>query len=230
MNQPDRDSCPRYTPTELARFLDGDLSPRRTRDLLRHLPQCPTCRQRLREFEALRDALRSAPALRLPKESFALSPRDLPARRKVLWYPFLRTVTAAVAALVLVFFLASLLVPAAFEPAFSSPAKGERPHPPAVVEPAITRRTPPSATGLVTALPAHLTVTPVLAGTAYPSPLSASPHTSMAAIPQNQAAPPGPESPAWPLMAGLRLGGLLLLGLVAGLTWLAYRRERAFLA
>lgn len=225
--------CSTYSSEELARFLSGDLSPRRTRDLLRHLPQCAICRQRLRELEAVRAVLRQAPPPPLPR-SFALAPADM--RRRRLWYPLLRGATTAMAAVVLAVFAFSLLLPPTYET--RSPTAilvgAETPSPdtcvPAtVVGPAITRRTPPtSGPGLVTPLPAYTTAT------AYPPPSPLSPRSLATSSSGLQVAPTGPATPEgvsdFSFLTLLRLGGLLFLGLMAGLTWLAYRRERVFLS
>lgn len=235
MAPPDpRSGCSAYSSEELARFSSGDLSPRRTRDLLRHLPQCAVCRQRLREIEAVRAMLRQSPRPPLPRP-FTLAPAGM--RRRRLWYPLLRGATTAMAAVVLAIFAFSLLLPSMQQ--MRSPtarlAGAETPAPdtclPAtVVGPAITRRTPPtSGPGLVTPLPAHATAT------AYPPPAGPlSPHPLATSSSGLNVAPAGPATPEgvsdFSFLTLLRLGGLFFLGLMAGLTWLAYRRERVFLS
>jgi len=223
-------SCPAHSPEELSLFLSGDLSPRRTRDILRHLPQCPVCRQRLQELGSVRNLLRQAP-VPLPPRSYTLSPA-VRLRRRILWYPFLRGATIAGVILALLVFVVDLFL----LPTYKATVQGlttveSRAGPPtAVVGPAITRRNPPATvTGLVTPLPAYVGGTAM----AYPAPsLATSPDgTSPTLLPGQTSGTPQPgASPGPSLLTFLRLGGLLFLGLLAGLTWIAYRRERPFLS
>ncbi len=170
----------------------------------------------------MRSLLKNAPSPLLPRK-LLLSPEQVRRGRPILWYPVLRTATAVVAILVLFLFLAEplVLVPqpamATPRPIAVKPSPSISPSPkPAVVAPAITRRAPP--TGL--SVPVE---------TAYPGP-EPSPWIRVTTTrTQPVVTPPAGGKtaegfPLWPL----RAGGVLLLGLGLGLTWWAYRRERAF--
>jgi hypothetical protein len=87
---------------ELSAYLDGRLSPRRSRRLEEHLQSCAACQRKLDGLRTLVDALHGLPEVPAPR-SFALSPEQaapapLPLRRL---YPALRN--AAAAAMVLLF-------------------------------------------------------------------------------------------------------------------------------
>lgn len=212
------------SPQEIVAFEGGFLSPKREQRLRQHLEGCPDCRRYLYEVRAVRSLLKNAPYPPPPRK-LALSPEQVRRRRPILWYPVFRTATAVVAALVLFLFLAEpfLLLPqpatATPRPVAVRPSPSTSPSPkPAVVAPAITRRAPP--TGL--SVPAE---------TAYPGPEPSPCIRAVSTRTQPMAASPAGGKaaaealPLWPL----RAGGVLLLGLCLGLTWWAYRRERAFL-
>jgi len=92
---------------ELSAYLDGRLSPDRSRRLEEHLRSCDPCRRRLADLRALAEALREMPEAPVPR-SFALTPEQVRAVRQVRpyapagrLYPVFRN--AAAAALVLLF-------------------------------------------------------------------------------------------------------------------------------
>lgn len=211
------------SPQEIAALEDGFLSPKREQRLLRHLEECPDCRRHLYEIRAVRSLLKNAPSP-LPPRKLLLFPEQVRRGRPILWYPVLRTATAFVAVLVLFLFLAEplVLIPqpamATPRPVAVKPSLSISPSPrPAIVAPAITRRAPP--TGL--SVPVE---------TAYPRP-EPSPWIRVTATrTQPLVFPPagGKTAEGLPLWWPLRAGGILLLGLGLGLTWWAYRRERAF--
>lgn len=224
----DRDPVPHSSahcsPEELARFSVGALPPRRQKRVQRHLESCPACRQSLQEIAGIPTLLRQAPGP-LPPRSLTLSRQDLRRRRRRLWYPLLRSATVAAATIVLVILLTGLLEPTLLDEVWSTGRAGEiEPTPPPVaVKPASTSRPRPTLVGAPRA-----TAAPTLRpagmgpGPAYPQPTVAAPQIEGPVTPP--AAPAG-RSPLWSI---LHLGALALLGLLAGLTWLAYRRERAF--
>ena len=92
---------------ELSAYLDGRLSPDRSRRLDEHLRSCDPCRRRLADLRALAEALREMPEAPVPR-SFALTPEQVRAVRPVRpyapagrLYPVFRN--AAAAALLLLF-------------------------------------------------------------------------------------------------------------------------------
>ena len=92
---------------ELSAYLDGRLSPDRSRRLEEHLRSCDPCRRKLADLRALAEALREMPEAPVPR-SFALTPEQVrgvrPARPYApagRLYPVFRN--AAAAALVLLF-------------------------------------------------------------------------------------------------------------------------------
>jgi hypothetical protein len=92
---------------ELSAYLDGRLSPDRSRRLEEHLRSCDPCRRRLADLRALAEALREMPEAPVPR-SFALTPEQVRAVRPVRpyapagrLYPVFRN--AAAAALLLLF-------------------------------------------------------------------------------------------------------------------------------
>jgi len=92
---------------ELSAYLDGRLSPDRSRRLDEHLRSCDPCRRRLADLRALAEALREMPEAPVPR-SFALTPSQVRAVRPVRpyapvgrLYPVFRN--AAAAALLLLF-------------------------------------------------------------------------------------------------------------------------------
>ena len=92
---------------ELSAYLDGRLSPDRSRRLEEHLRSCDPCRRRLDDLRALAEALREMPEAPVPR-SFALTPEQVRAVRPVRpyapagrLYPVFRN--AAAAALLLLF-------------------------------------------------------------------------------------------------------------------------------
>jgi len=92
---------------ELSAYLDGRLSPARSRRLEEHLRSCAPCRRRLADLRALAEALREMPEAPVPR-SFALTPEQVRAVRPVRpyapagrLYPVFRN--AAAAALLLLF-------------------------------------------------------------------------------------------------------------------------------
>lgn len=237
------DSQPHGCPTRFRRRLDrllaGDLSPRAEKRLRRHLQRCAECRQRLRELQALRAWLRSTPRPVLERD-LTLSPADVPTRRAVLWYPRLRSATAVVAVLVAILFLVDLLPATVLPPERSGihPAAVEPtsqvtvPPPSVMVAPAITRRPPP-----VTATEGDVAaVAPTAIPEPSPSPQqdSSAPSTpspwiratvSRPGMPVPTSETDGSTIPWW----SVRMGGLFLMGMLTGLTWWAFQRERRFL-
>jgi len=92
---------------ELSAYLDGRLSPDRSRRLDEHLRSCDPCRRRLADLRALAEALREMPEAPVPR-SFALTPEQVRAVRPATpyapagrLYPVFRN--AAAAALLLLF-------------------------------------------------------------------------------------------------------------------------------
>ena len=92
---------------ELSAYLDGRLSPDRSRRLEEHLRSCDPCRRRLDDLRALAEALREMPEAPLPR-SFALTPEHVRGVRQARpyalagrLYPVFRN--AAAAALLLLF-------------------------------------------------------------------------------------------------------------------------------
>jgi hypothetical protein len=234
MNQDSNSAgCSTYSPEELAQFLDGTLSPGKQQRMRQHLRDCDICRQRLHELESVRTLLQQSPTV-TPPRSFTLSERDVQARQRILWYPILRSASTGLAVLVLLLFLVSAFqlgwqgsaVPTprviAVKPTpLSTPSPRS-----VVVDPMLTRRALPTSVTQpgIMAVP---TEGPIAAETSYPLQSTpwigaASPRPTAVASPQ--AGPPPPTS-FWMV---LRLGGLLLLGLCVGMTWVAYRRERMF--
>lgn len=220
------------SPQEIAALEGHLLSPRRERRLRRHLQECPDCRRHLDEVRAIRSLLRNAPSPPPPRE-LTLSPRRVRPGRPVLWYPVFRAATAVVAVLVLFLFLADPLglsprpALATPRPIAVKPSPSASPSPrPAAVEPAITRRQPPTGLAGTSGLLSTPAVFPSEA--AYPGPQPTPWIRATVSRTQTVVAPPtggGGDALLWPL----RAGGLLLLGLVLGLTWWTYRRERLFL-
>jgi len=92
---------------ELSAYLDGRLSPDRSRRLEEHLRSCDPCRRKIDDLRALAEALREMPEAPVPR-SFALTPEQVRAVRPVRpyalagrLYPVFRN--AAAAALLLLF-------------------------------------------------------------------------------------------------------------------------------
>ncbi len=231
--------CTAHSPQELAQFSDGTLSLRRQHRLQQHLQECPLCRRQLKELAAVRALLREAPAPSLPR-SFALSPSAVRGFRHSLWYPRFRAVSAVVSILVLAVFLGSMLQPVApvAAPATSRPL-GQKPAPPVeptpksvAVAPAVTRRAPPTGSShdaLITSKPTATTSLSVSLETGYPAPPTPWIYTTVSHVSPEPAEQPQPTQPTKPGVWGaLKIGGLLLLGLSLGLTWVAFRRERMF--
>lgn len=213
--------CSIRVPGELSRYLDHDLSPRRWRRVERHLQSCSYCRKQLAQMRAVRSLLRRAPDVQPPRD-FTLSAEAVPARAGKLWYPRLRAATTVLAVLVLAIFALGLSQPARIGLVTLAPravAATPTPRvtsPPAsvAVAPAITRRPAPTGVGiLATPYPGPSTPPARIEGTV--SPAEAGP----------SGAPPAPFH-LWPV---LEVVGLSLLGVMVGLTWLAYRQERHLL-
>ncbi len=219
--------CSHCPTAELARFSAGALSPRRQKRVQQHLETCPECRQVLREIAGIQALLRQAPTPLSPRP-ITLTRQDLRRGRRTLWYPLLRSVTAAAAAIVLVVLLTGLLEPAILDGALAKhPAMALNPTPlPVAVDPASTCRPRPTlnAGPRATAAP---TVAPAKVGprSEYPPPTAAGPNVQGTVTHPTSSAQGSSPNPWWTI---LHLGALGLLGLLAGLTWLAYRRERAF--
>ena len=92
---------------ELSAYLDGRLSPDRSRRLEEHLRSCDPCRRRLADLRALAEVLREMPEAPVPR-SFALTPEQVRGVRRATpyapagrLYPVFRN--AAAAALLLLF-------------------------------------------------------------------------------------------------------------------------------
>jgi len=92
---------------ELSAYLDGRLSPDRSRRLEEHLRSCDPCRRKIDDLRALAEALREMPEAPVPR-SFALTPEQVrgvrpvrPYARAGRLYPVFRN--AAAAALLLLF-------------------------------------------------------------------------------------------------------------------------------
>ncbi len=224
--------CSAHFSQDLSRLLDNGLSPRRRRRLERHLQACPHCREHLRQLEAVQSLLRRAEPPLAPRD-FVLSPAMV-RRPGVLWYPRLRAASLVMAVVVLLFLLGGMglssgLVQATptARPIAAKPTPLVTPPPASVaVAPAITRRPAPTTAGLITPLPAH---------SPAPYPTAAGPRIEVSGTPTRIPAPrPHPSPPT--TEAGfsfpwteLQTASLSLLGLLLGLTWVTYRRERRFL-
>jgi len=92
---------------ELSAYLDGRLSPDRSRRLEEHLRSCDPCRRRLADLRALAEALREMPEAPVPR-SFALTPEQVRAVRPARpyapagrLYPVFRNAAAAALLLLL---------------------------------------------------------------------------------------------------------------------------------
>jgi len=90
---------------KLSAYLDGRLSPDRSRRLDEHLRSCDPCRRRLADLRALAEALREMPEAPVPR-SFALTPEQVRGVRPVRpyapvgrLYPVFRNAAAAAAVL-----------------------------------------------------------------------------------------------------------------------------------
>jgi hypothetical protein len=93
--------------TELSAYLDGRLSPDRSRRLEEHFRSCDPCRRKLADLRALAEALREMPEAPVPR-SFSLTPEQVRGVRRATpyapagrLYPVFRN--AAAAALLLLF-------------------------------------------------------------------------------------------------------------------------------
>jgi len=232
------DTCSARFVRQLDRLLDGDLRPRQQRQLEQHLQTCPHCQERLRELKAVRALLKRSPPV-APPRSFTLCERDVATYRRVLWYPALRSATAVLAVLVVALFVVGLVQPVMGGPqAATARAIGVKPTPPCApspqsvaVAPAITQRVPPTVG--IQAQPTTPPAPPTecvgaVSQTAYPAPQQTP--WIHATVPKTEPCPTGQPTSFWntPLWQALRFGSLLVLALFIGLTWLAYRRERAF--
>jgi hypothetical protein len=232
MNEDDpSDNCTLYSVDDLARFLVENSSSRKQQRLRQHLQTCSCCRQRIHELSSVRTMLNRGPDVALPR-SFTLSAQDVRRGRHILWYPVLRSATTAVATLVLLLLLGGLLQPALLGGTTPAPLAAPTPRPVAVA-PASTSRARP--TQAVAGPAPSAAPTAVISGIAseppYPQPSVESGPRIHATV--SQPAGPASTSPAVPpqtttLWPAVHLGGLFLLGMLAGLTWLAYRHERAF--
>jgi anti-sigma factor RsiW len=230
------DNCAIYSTLDLARFVVGGLSRRRQERLRQHLQSCARCQQRVQELTSVQAVLQRSPGVPLPK-SFVLSAHDVRPRR-TLWYPVLRSATTAAAMLVLLLFLGGLLQPGLFGLSRPAPRAVEtKPTPlfaptplPVAVEPVSTWRPRPTFAVAVQSTPAAPTagIAAVVPEEPYPQATDSSPRiyaTVSRQAPSPARVESAPPSPLWP---AIHLGGLALLGVLAGLTWLAYRRERPF--
>jgi hypothetical protein len=172
----------------------------------------------------------------LVPRSFTISKQSLPRQRPLLWYPILRSATAALATIVLVSFMVTLVEPVQTaapklpaEPA-TLKATAEVAASPAhvAVDPAETRRSLPTATGRPSSIQSLPTCPPTISiAGGYPVDTTPAPWievTGVEAVPEESAASPAAQS-----AAALRVVGLSLLGLLAGATWLAYQVERPFI-
>jgi len=230
--------CTLYSTADLARFLAGDLSPRRQRHMQQHLSSCSSCRERIHELSSVRAMLKSTPDVALPR-SFTLSAQDIRRRRRTLWYPVLRSATTAAATLVLLLLLGGLLQPSLLGGGAPAPRViGAKPTPlvaptplPVAVAPASTWRPRPTqaAAGQAPSAMPTVGISGIGSLPAYPQPVDSGPRihatVSRPAVPATAVKTEPRTAALWPV---IHLGGLLLLGALAGLTWLAYRRERAF--
>jgi len=230
-------SCSRYRVEELSRYLVGNLSHRRKKRIEQHLSSCPHCRQRIRELTAVQKALRHVPDV-APPRNFFLSEADVRTPGRKLWYPVLRTSTIAVAALVLVLLLGGVLQPGLLTLGAPTPRPvGVKATPliaptplPVAIAPANTcraRPTPMNEVPAITGTPD--TVGPDAVGPGYPQPAASPPPIEGTVIqPDRPSTATAATSQPTALWSAIHLGGLVLLSILAGLTWLAYRRERAF--
>jgi hypothetical protein len=175
----------------------------------------------------------------VPPRSFVLSEADVRTPRRKLWYPVLRTSTIAVAALVLVLLVGGVLQPGLLTLGAPTPRPvGVKATPliaptplPVAIAPANTCRPRPTLANEVPAITGTPdTVEPDAIGPGYPQPASSPPPIEGTVV-QPAGTSPAAKTAAPPptaLWSVIHLGGLALLGLLAGLTWLAYRRERVF--
>ncbi len=217
-----------YNSSQAADYLAGRMSPRRQARFEQHLSSCSTCRRRVDEFQAIQSLLNGLPTPRPPR-NFTLAPQAARPRQSFLWYPVLRSATTAMAAIVLVLFLVGLVVPerpggATYYPVNVKPTPLVAASPqPVAVEPAETRRDRPTVpnrpnTDLVptatalTAYPENTVPTPWIQATLS----RVTPATSHTANTDRIISP------------ALQATALTLLGLLLGLTWVSYRRERHF--
>ena len=229
--------CQLYSDDDLARSLAGNLASRKQKRLREHLQTCPSCRGRMHELTALRTLLRQSPCPPVPRD-FALSAADVRRRRRTLWYPVLRSATTAAAGLVLLLLLGGLLQPGLWGSAGPAPrAVVVKPTPlfaptplPVAVAPVSTWRPRPTqaASAPSTALVPTVESQGISTGTGYPPPAETGPRIHATVSRPEVSAPAAATAPPSALWPAIHLGGLALLGVLAGLTWLAYRRERAF--
>ncbi len=220
-----------YSSDYIATYLTGQMSPRRQARFEQHLAGCSACQRQVKEFRAIQSLLNELPAPRPPR-NFALSPQAVPARRAFLWYPVLRSATAAMAAIVLVLFLVGLVAPEppqgiSYRPVDAKPTPLIAPSPQAVaVEPAETRRDRPTVAGQPTAglIP---TVSPL---TAYPEKMTPTPWIQATLSRVTPTTPKAPTASGGRIATAtaFRATALALLGLLLGLTWMSYRKERPF--
>jgi|GEM_PF-1245300 len=224
--------CSRYTVDDLSRYMVGALAPRRQKQVEQHLAGCPHCRRRLQELAAVQAALRHTPAAPLPR-SFTLPASVARLPRRQLWYPTLRTATAAAAMLVLIVLLGGVLQPGLWGDSAPAPRPlGVKATPlivptplPVAIAPASTWRPRPTPAN---AAP-HIEEAPTAEAPGYPQPADMEPRIeATVARPAGAAAPPRAASVGATLWSAIHLGALAVLGVLAGLTWLAYRRERLF--
>ncbi|MGC8875216.1 MAG: anti-sigma factor family protein [Chloroflexia bacterium] len=176
-----------------ALLLEDLLSPRQRRRLQAHLSCCRSCRKRAQEVRAVRMLLAHAGRVPAPRP-FTLVTKP-PRNRKWLWYPFLRTATAGMAAFALVVFFTSLLMCGAVPP--STGCFRWSTNTPTEIMGALSGGTP--------------------RGTA----------TSYASF--ERPLPPKEGAAIGPLLRLLQTVGLTTLGILMGLTFWAYRKERPFL-
>lgn len=225
------ENCTVYSPYDLARFLAGAVPPRRQERIRQHLQTCSHCQRRIHELNSLQGLLRRYQDVPLPR-SFLVSAQDV-RRRRTLWYPILRSATTAAAMLVLLLFLGGLLQPALLGLSRQLPGAGQGATPlPVAVEPVSTWRARPTLVSTGSSTPAVPTAAVAILSTsdAYPRPTESPPRTC-ATVSQPPAAPAAQVEGAPPsvLWSAIHLGGLSVLGALAGLTWLAYRHERPFI-
>ncbi len=222
-----------YSSDQIAAYLVGQMSPHQQARFEQHLAGCSSCQHQVEELRAIQSLLNELPAPRPPR-NFTLPPQAVPARRAFLWYPVLRSATAAMAAIVLVLFLVGIVVPEppqglSYHPVDAKPTPLIAPSPQAVaVEPAETRRDRPTVAGQPTAglIP---TVSPL---TAYPENVTPTPWIQATLSRVTPTTPKTSATAGGGIAAApaLQATALALLGLLLGLTWAAYRRERAFIS
>jgi hypothetical protein len=232
MDKNERPGCSLYRTDELSRYLVGGLSPKKRKRLEQHLESCVHCRQQVRELIAVQTVLRRAPDV-APPQSFALSDADTRLPRRRLWYPVLRVTTMAAATLVLILLLGGVLQPDLVRVDTPTPRLvGVKATPliaptplPVAIAPAKTSRPRPTPANAAPSIEGA----PATKAPAYPQPAESRPHIDSTIDRPAGAAPADAAAPqTTTLWSAIHLGGLVVLGVLAGLTWLAYRRERVF--